>query len=87
MGLAMLDKGKHFPQSYAKNAIFGRWDFIKMDSCLITIDPWDERRARELMQEELMLRLYNHVYADPVYWNNLGVEDRIFPAGIRYCGR
>ena len=30
------------------------------------------------MQEELMLRLYNHVYADPVYWNNLGVEDRIF---------
>lgn len=25
-----------------------------------------------------MLRLYNHVYADPVYWNNLGVEDRIF---------
>lgn len=45
---------------------------------LITIDPWDERRARELMQEELMLRLYNHVYADPVYWNNLGVEDRIF---------
>ena len=45
---------------------------------LITIDPWDERRARELMQEELMLRLYNHVYTDPVYWNNLGVEDRIF---------
>lgn len=45
---------------------------------LITIDPWEERRARELMQEELMLRLYNHVYADPVYWNNLGVEDRIF---------
>ena len=45
---------------------------------LITIDPWDERRARELMQEELLFRLYNHVYVDPVYWNNLGVEDRVF---------
>lgn len=39
------------------------------------------------MQEELMLRLYNHVYADPVYWNNLGVEKSHFSAGIRYCGR
>ena len=34
--------------------------------------------ARELMQEELLIRLYNHVYADPVYWNHLEVEARIF---------
>lgn len=48
------------------------------EQLLITIDPWDERRARELMQEELLIRLYNHVYADPVYWNHLDVEARIF---------
>ena len=48
------------------------------EQLLITIDPWDERRARELMQEELLIRLYNHVYADPVYWNYLDVEARIF---------
>ena len=77
MGLAMLDKGKHFPQSYART-LFSAVGIHQDGHLLITIDPWDERRARELMQEELMLRLYNHVYADPVYWNNLGVEDRIF---------
>ena len=77
MGLAMLDKGKHFPQSYAR-MLFSAVGIHQDGQLLITIDPWDERRARELMQEELMLRLYNHVYADPVYWNNLGVEDRIF---------
>ena len=77
MGLAMLDKGKHFPQSYAR-MLFSVLGIHQDGQLLITIDPWDERRARELMQEELMLRLYNHVYADPVYWNNLGVEDRIF---------
>lgn len=48
------------------------------EQLLITIDPWDERRARELMQEELLIRLYNHVYANPVYWNHLDVEARIF---------
>lgn len=48
------------------------------EQLLITLDPWDERRARELMQEELLIRLYNHVYADPVYWNHLDVEARIF---------
>lgn len=58
--------------------LFSAVGFHQDGQLLITIDPWDERRARELMQEELMLRLYNHVYADPVYWNNLGVEDRIF---------
>lgn len=77
MGLAMLDKGKHFPQSYAR-MLFSAVGIHQDGQLLITIDPWDERRVRELMQEELMLRLYNHVYADPVYWNNLGVEDRIF---------
>ena len=77
MGLAMLDKGKHFPQSYAR-MLFSALGNHQDGQLLITIDPWDERRARELMQKELMLRLYNHVYADPVYWNNLGVEDRIF---------
>ena len=77
MGLAMLDKGKHFPQSYAR-MLFSAVGIHQDGQLLITIDPWNERRARELMQEELMLRLYNHVYADPVYWNNLGVEDRIF---------
>ena len=77
MGLAMLDKGKHIPQSYAR-MLFSALGIHQDGQLLITIDPWDERRARELMQEELMLRLYNHVYADPVYWNNLGVEDRIF---------
>ncbi len=77
MGLAMLDKGKHFPQSYAR-MLFSALGIHQDGQLLITIDPWEERRARELMQEELMLRLYNHVYADPVYWNNLGVEDRIF---------
>ena len=74
MGLAMLDKGKHFPQSYTR-MLFSALGIHQDGQLLITIDPWDERRARELMQEELMLRLYNHVYADPVYWNNLGVED------------
>ena len=77
MGLAMLDKGKHFSQSYAR-MLFSALGIHQDGQLLITIDPWDERRARELMQEELMLRLYNHVYTDPVYWNNLGVEDRIF---------
>ena len=77
MGLAMLDKGKHFPLSYTR-MLFSALGIHQDGRLLITIDPWDERRARELMQEELMLRLYNHVYADPVYWNNLGVEDRIF---------
>lgn len=48
------------------------------EQLLITTDPWDERRARELMQEELLIRLYNHVYADPVYWSHLDVEARIF---------
>lgn len=73
MGLAMLDKGKHFPQSYAR-MLFSAVGIHQDGQLLITIDPWDERRARELMQEELMLRLYNHVYADPVYWNNLGLK-------------
>lgn len=39
---------------------------------------WDERCAYALMQKEMIVRLYNHVYADPAYWNDLGVEDRIF---------
>lgn len=77
MGLAMLDKGKHFPQSYAKT-LFSALGIHHDERLLITIDPWDERRARELMQEELLIRLYNHVYADPVYWNHLDVEARIF---------
>lgn len=77
MGLAMLDKGKHFPQSYAK-MLFSTLGIHHDEQLLITIDPWDERRARELMQEELLIRLYNHVYADPVYWNHLDVEARIF---------
>ena len=73
----MLDKGKHFPQSYAK-MLFSALGIHHDEQLLITIDPWDERRARELMQEELLIRLYNHVYADPVYWNHLDVEARIF---------
>lgn len=73
----MLDKGKHFPQSYAK-MLFSTLGIHHDEQLLITIDPWDERRARELMQEELLIRLYNHVYADPVYWNHLDVEARIF---------
>lgn len=77
MGLAMLDKGKHFPQSYAR-MLFSVLGIHQDGQLLITIDPWDERRARELMQEELLIRLYNHVYADPVYWNHLDVEARIF---------
>lgn len=73
----MLDKGKHFPKSYAK-MLFSTLGIHHDEQLLITIDPWDERRARELMQEELLIRLYNHVYADPVYWNHLDVEARIF---------
>ena len=48
------------------------------EQLLITTDPWDERRARELMQEELLIRLYNHVYADPVYWNHLDEKPAFF---------
>ena len=73
----MLDKGKHFPQSYAK-MLFAALGIHQDGQLLVTIDPWDERRARELMQEKLLLRLYNHVYVDPVYWNNLDVKDRVF---------
>ena len=58
IGLAMLDKGKHFPQSYAR-VLFSVLGIHQDGQLLITIDPWDERRARELMQEELMLRLYS----------------------------
>ena len=77
MGLAMLDKGKHFPQSYAR-MLFSALGIHQDGQLLITIDPWDERRARELMQEDLLFRLYNRVYVDPVYWNNLDVKDRVF---------
>ena len=77
MGLAMFDKGKHFPQSYAR-MLFSALGNHQDGQLLVTIDPWDERRARELMQEKLLLRLYNHVYVDPVYWNNLDVKDRVF---------
>ena len=77
MGLVMLDKGKHFPQSYAR-MLFTALGIHQDGQLLVTIDPWDERRARELMQEKLLLRLYNHVYVDPVYWNNLDVKDRVF---------
>ena len=73
----MLDKGKHFPQSYAR-MLFTALGIHQDGQLLVTIDPWDERRARELMQEELLVRLYNHVYVDPVYWNNLDVKDRVF---------
>lgn len=73
MGLAMLDKGKHFPQSYAR-MLFSAVGIHQDGQLLITIDPWDERRARELMQEELMLRLYNHVYADPAIGIILGLK-------------
>lgn len=44
----------------------------------VATKKWDERCAYALMQKEMNIRLYNHVYADPAYWNNLGVEDRIF---------
>lgn len=57
------------------------------EQLLITTDPWDERRARELMQEELLIRLYNHVYADPVYWSHLDVEARIFQLASAIAGR
>ena len=73
----MSNKAKHFPKSYAK-MLFSTLGIHHDEQLLITIDPWDERRARELMQEELLIRLYNHVYADPVYWNHLDVEARIF---------
>ena len=77
MGRVMSNKAKHFPKSYAK-MLFSTLGIHHDEQLLITIDPWDERRARELMQEELLIRLYNHVYADPVYWNHLDVEARIF---------
>lgn len=77
MGRVMSNKAKHFPKSYAK-MLFSALGIHRDEQLLITIDPWDERRARELMQEELLIRLYNHVYADPVYWNHLDVEARIF---------
>ena len=77
MGLVMLDKGKHFPQSYAR-MLFTALGIHQDGQLLVTIDPWDERRARDLMQEKLLLRLYNHVYVDPVYWNSLDVKDRVF---------
>ncbi len=44
----------------------------------VATKKWDERCAYALMQKEMIIRLYNHVYADPAYWNDLGVEDRIF---------
>ena len=44
----------------------------------IATEKWDERCAYALMQEQMIVRLYNHVYADPAYWNDLGIEDRIF---------
>lgn len=77
MGRVMSNKAKHFSKSYAK-MLFSALGIHHDEQLLITIDPWDERRARELMQEELLIRLYNHVYADPVYWNHLDVEARIF---------
>lgn len=77
MGRVMSNKAKHFPKSYVK-MLFSALGIHHDEQLLITIDPWDERRARELMQEELLIRLYNHVYADPVYWNHLDVEARIF---------
>lgn len=77
MGRVMSNKAKHFPKSYAK-MLFSTLGIHHDEQLLITIDPWDERRARELMQEELLIRLYNHVYANPVYWNHLDVEARIF---------
>lgn len=40
----MLDKGKHFPQSYAK-MLFSTLGIHHDEQLLITIDPWDERRA------------------------------------------
>ena len=44
----------------------------------VATKKWDERCAYALMQKEMIIRLYNHVYADSAYWNDLGVEDRIF---------
>lgn len=44
----------------------------------VATKKWDERCACALMQKEMIIRLYNHIYADPAYWNDLGVEDRIF---------
>ena len=44
----------------------------------VATKKWDERCAYALMQKEMIIRLYNHVYADPAYWNDLDVEDRIF---------
>ncbi|WP_158565752.1 hypothetical protein [Collinsella sp. AM43-1] len=44
----MLDKGKHFPQSYAR-MLFSAVGIHQDGQLLITIDPWDERRARELI--------------------------------------
>ena len=44
----------------------------------VATEKWNERCAYALMQKEMIIRLYNHVYADPAYWNDLGVEDRIF---------
>ena len=56
MGLAMLDKGKHFPRSYAR-MLFSVLGIHQDGQLLITVDPWDERRERGLMHEEPMLRL------------------------------
>lgn len=44
----------------------------------VATEKWDERCAYALMKKQIIVRLYNHVYADPAYWNDLGIEGRIF---------
>ena len=44
----------------------------------VATEKWDERCAYALMKKQMIVRLYNHVYADPAYWNGLGIEGRIF---------
>lgn len=74
---SLMGKADHCSKSQTR-LFFSVFEAHHDGRLFIATEKWDERCAYSLMQKQMIVRLYNHVYADPAYWNDLGIEDRIF---------
>ena len=72
-----MAKDDHCSKSQAK-LFFAVLEAHSDARLFVAVDKWEERCAYALMQKGMVTRLYNHVYADPAYWSDLGVEERVF---------